>query len=181
MYRDATEVLRCTPSTQLAGLYYTTVNIGDTLLRSDTVYSFERNGEQTSSRQRVKLETSTGTGYIYMIGNLRLLDGVPSSNLQKLLGYHCSVSFIYWDNFVDTGEPYLVVRDGVNSINVISNVSEEVTVYEITSRQLSDVLIPDTIQRVGADVIIPSSTADSTKRFKITVDDSGTLSATEVT
>ena len=30
-------------------------------------------------------------------------------------------------------------------------------------------------------IIIPSSTADSTKKFKITVDDSGTISATEVT
>lgn len=29
--------------------------------------------------------------------------------------------------------------------------------------------------------IIPSSTANSTKKFKITVDDSGTISATEVT
>ena len=41
--------------------------------------------------------------------------------------------------------------------------------------------IPNTIQRVGEDVIIPSSTADSTKKFKITVDDSGNISATEVT
>ena len=30
-------------------------------------------------------------------------------------------------------------------------------------------------------IIINSSTADSNKRFKITVDDSGTLTATEVT
>lgn len=33
----------------------------------------------------------------------------------------------------------------------------------------------------GTALILPSSTADSTKRFKITVDDSGTLTATEVT
>ena len=31
------------------------------------------------------------------------------------------------------------------------------------------------------EIILPSSTSDSTKRFKITVDDSGTISATEVT
>lgn len=41
--------------------------------------------------------------------------------------------------------------------------------------------IPNTIQRVGDDIIISSSTADSTKKFKITVNDSGTISATEVT
>lgn len=40
--------------------------------------------------------------------------------------------------------------------------------------------IDDAIQRVGADVIIPSSAPGSTKKFKITVDDSGTISATEV-
>lgn len=33
----------------------------------------------------------------------------------------------------------------------------------------------------GTSIIIPSSTAGSTKKFKITVDDSGTISATEVT
>ena len=31
------------------------------------------------------------------------------------------------------------------------------------------------------EIIIPSSTAGSTKKFKLTVDDSGTVSATEVT
>lgn len=36
------------------------------------------------------------------------------------------------------------------------------------------------IPRVGDEVIIASSTAGSTKKFKITVDDSGTISATEV-
>nr|DAW17967.1 MAG TPA: hypothetical protein [Caudoviricetes sp.] len=46
---------------------------------------------------------------------------------------------------------------------------------------IDDLYIPDTIQRVGSDVIINSSTSGSEKKFKITVDDSGTLSATEVT
>ena len=32
-----------------------------------------------------------------------------------------------------------------------------------------------------AEYIIPSSTQGSTKKFKITVDDTGTLSATEIT
>lgn len=36
-------------------------------------------------------------------------------------------------------------------------------------------------QRVGGDVIIPSSTSGSTKKFKIMVDDTGTISTTEVT
>ena len=47
-------------------------------------------------------------------------------------------------------------------------------------KKLSEDYMPNTIQRVGDDVIILSSTADSTKKFKITVDDSGTIKATEV-
>lgn len=47
-------------------------------------------------------------------------------------------------------------------------------------KQLSEDCIPNTIQRVGDDVIITSSTPDSIKKFKITVDDSGTLSAVQV-
>ena len=46
---------------------------------------------------------------------------------------------------------------------------------------LDEKFIPHTIQRAGSDVIINSSTPDSTKKFKITVDDTGTISATEVT
>ena len=41
--------------------------------------------------------------------------------------------------------------------------------------------IDDAIQRVGAEVIIPSSTPGSTKKFRVTVDDSGALTATEAT
>ncbi len=47
--------------------------------------------------------------------------------------------------------------------------------------KLDEKYIDKAIQRVGDDVIIDSSTSGSTKRFKITVDDTGTLSATEVT
>ena len=49
------------------------------------------------------------------------------------------------------------------------------------AKPLPDICIGKNIQRVGDDVIILSSTPDSTKKFKITVDDSGTISATEVT
>ena len=55
--------------------------------------------------------------------------------------------------------------------------------YEVTEtiKTLDPVLLPPTIQRVGDDVILNSSTAGSTKKFKITVDDTGAISATEVT
>ena len=49
------------------------------------------------------------------------------------------------------------------------------------AKPLPDICIGENIQRVGADVVIQSSTSGSTKKFKITVDDSGALTATEVT
>ena len=48
------------------------------------------------------------------------------------------------------------------------------------AKPLPDICIGKNIQRVGDEVIIASSTAGSTKKFKITVDDSGTISATEI-
>lgn len=45
---------------------------------------------------------------------------------------------------------------------------------------LDEKYVPDTIQRVGEDIVLNSSTSGSTKKFKITVDDSGAISATEV-
>ena len=42
--------------------------------------------------------------------------------------------------------------------------------------------IDELLQRVDeGEIIIPSSTAGSTKKFKLTVDDTGTVSAAEVT
>ena len=60
--------------------------------------------------------------------------------------------------------------------------------YTVEETESPFKLIKETITPMSADfmpivdgVIISSSTADSTKKFKITVDDSGTISATEVT
>ena len=41
-------------------------------------------------------------------------------------------------------------------------------------------LLTDYIANGDKAIILASSTADSTKKFRITVDDSGTLSATEI-
>ena len=54
-----------------------------------------------------------------------------------------------------------------------------ITVTE-EAKPLPDICIGKNIQRVGDEVIIASSTAGSTKKFKITVDDSGAITATEI-
>ena len=66
---------------------------------------------------------------------------------------------------------------------LISGVVLEGTVHYIASDQhtnLDDTTFTFHIQQVD-NVILQSSTTSSTKQFKITVDDSGTISATEVT
>lgn len=65
--------------------------------------------------------------------------------------------------------------------NVIPSVVSIYNENEWGTKMMDEAYIPDSIQRVGGDIIISSSTPDSTKKFKITVDDSGAISATEVT
>ena len=81
------------------------------------------------------------------------------------------------------GDNYSVFRGNLY-IRGAASASYTITANFIIISELKKLLedyIPNIVQRVGDDVIIPSSTADSTKKFKITVDDSGTISATEVT
>ena len=83
-----------------------------------------------------------------------------------------------------TGEPFLYANVNQQSMWVSYDTATSHTIKVIgpqaTYTPIDANFIPNTIQRVGDDVIIPSSTPDSTKKFKITVDDSGTLKATEI-
>lgn len=87
---------------------------------------------------------------------------------------------------------------GARATVVLDGVTYSVLDIEIESWNLNHTLllanadklvqvtwVSDTLNIVGLDLaekalILPSSTTDSTKRFKITVDDSGTISATEL-
>lgn len=112
----------------------------------------------------------------YVLGNARL--GVDAGYLN---GTHSSYPI------TDTGEPWCFISYNNTAKNaIISTISNfrissihVQTAHEL--KQLDEKYIPSTIQRVGDDLFLSSSTAESTKKFKITVDDSGTISATEVT
>ena len=88
------------------------------------------------------------------------------------------------DYNTDTGEPFCIsISDG--NFDIRTSVSGahtiEIETMEDVPVPINEGYIPDTIQRVGDSVIINSSTEGSTKKFKITVSDDGTLTATEVT
>ena len=77
-------------------------------------------------------------------------------------------------------------QKGIYSMKYQDTFTSKLSKQNITP--MAEEFLPDTaankeyVDAKFADgIIIPSSTPDSTKRFKITVDDSGTISATEVT
>lgn len=74
----------------------------------------------------------------------------------------------------DTALTLLVTRDGGSSDT--STVNNPATIKLLNNFGLSGNVVVDGVKAF----IVPSSTPNSTKKFKITVDDSGTLSATEV-
>ena len=65
-------------------------------------------------------------------------------------------------------QSFSFTTDGVYATHDVTSIT-----FPEQVKKLDDKYVPDTIQRVGDDVIINSSTVDSTKKFKITVDDSG--------
>lgn len=87
---------------------------------------------------------------------------------------------------IDTGDPFCLISYNSTAKNEVISREYGIWFAELLKIEggfvpMDDVYIPSTIQRVGGDVIIKSSTEGSTKQFKITVDDSGTLIAAEIT
>ena len=152
------------------------------------------------SKNRINDNLKFEDGMAYEInGNITLHNtiGENSCTLYVNGSYACSngrVSFGYcYDNHFDK---YIEVRlysssssdDTFNygklvAVTTISGSTEYTFDINITvtaeARRLPDICIGENIQRVGDDVIIQSSTADSTKKFKITIDDSGEPTITD--
>ena len=114
------------------------------------------NGYYTCSNGRIVFGSCHDTHY-----NKDILISLYSSDSVLYQGMLCITSTITVNNTPFTFD-----------INI--TVTEE-------AKQLPDICIGENIQRVGDDIILSSSTPDSTKKFKITVDDNGALTATEVT
>lgn len=139
------------------GLYYKVEGEVAFLNNSaDVSYPLQINGYYKANSLA---EISLGTVY----------DGYSRNNLRVSLYGNNSISSYMGRLCVNSGK-------GPRSYTITANFT---IISEV--KQLSEDYIPNTIQRVGDDIILSSSTAGSTKKYKITVDDSGTLSATEVT
>ena len=121
---------------------------------------------------------TSSSGYPTIITGLLLSAGVSSGIVQIRMGTS-GVDHSY--SSITAIETEL---DGIriHKPNVLADSGYSVVRMEVKGGRLSFVdyynKTPKTI--CAKDIILQSSTADSTKKFKITVDDSGTISATEV-
>ena len=162
---------------------YPSKSVGTVTLREEQEVAFSANGSNMFARTTVsdiksgdKL-TIIWDGVSYNV-TVKTPEGAPSGALAfgnlGLIGVGDTEDY-----------PFMGVAQGDNvdwyTADTASSHTIKVMGQKIIYTPIDSNYIPDTIQRVGDDVIIPSSTADSTKKFKITVDDSGTISATAVT
>ena len=162
----------------ISDIYYYGEKTGSSLsIDKGNIYKVHGNDGSTyiSTCQRVPIPGLV-TGHAgYVLGNARL--GVDAGYLN---GTHPDYPI------TDTGEPWCFISYHNTAKNaIISTISgfQISSIYVQTAhelKQLDEKYIPSTIQRVGDDLILFSSTPDSTKQFKITVDDSGIITATEV-
>ena len=134
------------------------------------------------------IELTVGETYLVTYG------GIEYSMVGKRY-YTDNVDVVYLGNFylfdqatADTGEPFVLMAvrsgsaaeaDGSTFMERAKTEQNTVMVQgtEYVPNKLPAEYLPESVDGV----IIRSSTADSTKKFKLTVDDSGTISATEVT
>ena len=191
-YFEATLVYTDTADTAAGEFYYgkyvtsktaPTIEPGAQYFVNDKVALF------SATEVTIKL-TNSQVVSVYCIGNLQLLNKIGIDNLKSIFGLYSAVSSIVSPKLLpDNGLNFCVGRFTNNSsmtyYGTISKTSNQYSVYKVTDlKTLDEAMIPDSIARVAdltQDVIISSSTEGSTKKFKITVDDTGAISATEVT
>lgn len=160
-------------------------SIGDTVTADDsidTMYSDDNGVVHRVSKNVVTKDDLTGGYQITFIadGSERTVDETECS-LRELPGFTQIVGptgdyLVY----LSTGEvfPQGVGLADNDDVTVKSFTIKNSTVFlkVVELRRMEEKFLPESVESI----VIRSSTADSTKMFKITVDDSGVLTATEV-
>lgn len=152
-------------------------------------------GNSYSNKINDNLKFEDGTVY-EINGSITFYNPKGSTAVLNINGYYvCSDGEILFGSCYDSFyrrniEVSLFTSDAMfypGELNVFASFGESVEfTFDINitvtgeAKPLPDICIGENIQRVGDDIILSSSTANSTKKFKITVDDTGTISATEV-
>ena len=136
-----------------------------------------------------RIETTPVTSSRAYIGNLSLLR-------KAFPDYQCwgiasgpTVSTEETACVLNTREKFLIINSPNSETDLIMLSTEAIKETKLNAyhtgyfkfQNLPICLLPKGVQRVGDPIYLLSSTKNSTKQFRITVDDSGTLKATEVT
>ena len=151
---------------------------GKTVLVEESTVSFSIGG---SGIYTAALEStfSLTVGDIYKVswdGSVYECTCVSNPDNMKLIGNPSIMG-----DTADTGEPFIIADSdqGVRIGTLDTSASHTISISQCVAGEvvkIDEKFIPDV-----SGLIVKSSTADSTKKFRITVDDSGTISATEVT
>ena len=132
------------------------------VIKSSSEIEFPRKYSSTCT-PIIGLESSSDIVSKVLTNRLRSagVDLTSSSHIETIVTYLDGI-IIYNPNTLANGKTLSIAAEG-ELLAFLSDIDKK----------------PITIS--AKDIILQSSTADSTKKFKITVDDSGTISATEVT
>lgn len=112
------------------------------------------------------------------------INGYYTCSDEKIVFGSCYETYYKKDILVSLYSSDSVVYQGLLCISSAINVNNTLFTFDINitvtgeATQLPDICIGENIQRVGDDITLSSSTPDSTKQFKITVDDDYNVSAT---
>lgn len=144
------------------------------------------------SGKLLQITTNSGSiirGYVLSmsIGGVRHISFIDANGNIYSLDYNSAAGKLYWKPLSDaTGNIYLrylqdssAPTDETLKYAALGSDGEVLTFK--TQNTYGNPIARRVVLEGDTELILSSSTTDSTKKFKITVDDSGTISATEVT
>lgn len=154
---------------------------------------------------RVSISASDGTSWYKISDEILTVDQLIGSTVTLNNGRSLDITakmIATFENCITVADAVLIAKTAGDLMGNGKFIAPETGVYDllyddlfasslsnISAYPFPDKYIPDTIARKAEldsritekEVILTSSTTDSTKKFKITVNDSGALTATEIT
>ena len=160
-------------------------------------YPTKTTGTVTVMGEQELAFTSAGEGGLYIApatNTFEIVEGQTYTVRWDGTEYECAGAAFGDDKYIlgnlsiqgagaDTGEPFMYVygRTLADGTFVTLDTAASHTISVTTAAEVITPIAEEFLPTEVNKLIMNSSTTDSTKKFKITVDDSGTISATEVT
>ena len=185
----AAEVVKI-PDKYISDTFRDIIIAGDPLQWSDD--EFDKYYALFLSGKLLQITTDFGSpkrGYVLSmsVAGVRHISFIDDGGNLYSLGYNSAAGELYWKPLLNsTGGIYLQYIQNASSPSdetrkyAVLDASGSVLIFRTKNINENDIERKVVLEG-DTELILASSTADSTKKFKITVDDSGAISATEVT